>query len=59
VNGRGAAITLLTRMRTGTDDDVAEVVASVAFLMAGPGMFHSGTRLAADLQRVSARSTCG
>jgi formate/nitrite transporter FocA (FNT family) len=39
----GAAITLLTRMRTGTEDDVAKVVASVtaAFLIAGLGMFHS------------------
>jgi formate/nitrite transporter FocA (FNT family) len=39
----GAAITLLTRMRTGTDDDVAKIVASVtvAFLIAGLGMFHS------------------
>jgi formate-nitrite transporter family protein len=39
----GAAITLLTRMRIGTEDDVAKVVASVAaaFLIAGLGMFHS------------------
>src|SRR3954452_1246671 len=39
----GAAITLLTRMRTGTEDDVAKVVASVevAFLIAGLSMFHS------------------
>ncbi len=39
----GAAITLLTRMRTGTDDDVAKIVAcvAVAFLIAGLGMFHS------------------
>jgi formate/nitrite transporter FocA (FNT family) len=39
----GAAITLLTRMRTGTEDDMAKVVASVAvaFLIAGLGMFHS------------------
>jgi formate-nitrite transporter family protein len=39
----GAAITLLTRIRIGTEDDVAKVVASVtvAFLIAGLGMFHS------------------
>jgi formate/nitrite transporter FocA (FNT family) len=39
----GAAITLLTRMRIGTEDDMAKVVASVtvAFLIAGLGMFHS------------------
>jgi formate/nitrite transporter FocA (FNT family) len=39
----GAAITMLTRMRTGTRDDVARVIASVAigFLIAGLGMFHS------------------
>jgi formate/nitrite transporter FocA (FNT family) len=39
----GAAITLLTRMRIGTENDVAKVVASVtvAFLIAGLGMFHS------------------
>jgi formate/nitrite transporter FocA (FNT family) len=39
----GSAITLLTRMRTGTEDDVARIVACVAtaFLIAGLGMFHS------------------
>jgi formate-nitrite transporter family protein len=39
----GAAMTLLTRMRNGTDDDVARVVASiaVAFLVAGLSMYHS------------------
>jgi formate-nitrite transporter family protein len=39
----GSAITLLTRMRTGTEDDVAKVLACVAmaFLIAGLSMFHS------------------
>jgi formate-nitrite transporter family protein len=39
----GSAITLLTRMRTGTENDMAKVVAcvAVAFLIAGLGMFHS------------------
>jgi formate/nitrite transporter FocA (FNT family) len=39
----GSTITLLTRMRTGTENDVAKVVACVttAFLIAGLGMFHS------------------
>lgn len=39
----GSAITLLTRMHNGTDNDVAKLVASVAaaFLIAGLGMFHS------------------
>jgi formate/nitrite transporter FocA (FNT family) len=39
----GSAITLLTRMRTGTENDMAKVVACVttAFLIAGLGMFHS------------------
>jgi formate/nitrite transporter FocA (FNT family) len=34
---------MLTRLRTGTRDDVAKVIASVAigFLIAGLGMFHS------------------
>ncbi|WP_345420915.1 formate/nitrite transporter family protein [Actinomycetospora chlora] len=39
----GVVMTLLTRMRNGTDDDVAKVVASVAvaFLVAGLSMYHS------------------
>lgn len=39
----GAAITLLTRMQNGTEDDVAKVVAAVvtAFVVAGLGLFHS------------------
>lgn len=39
----GVAMTLLTRMRNGTDNDVAKVVASVAvaFLVAGLSMYHS------------------
>ena len=39
----GSAITLLTRMRTGTENDVARIVACVAaaVLIAGLGMFHS------------------
>lgn len=39
----GSAMTLLTRMRIGTGDDVARVIASVAvaFLVAGLSMFHS------------------
>lgn len=39
----GAAITLLTRMQNGTDDDVAKVVAAVAvaFVIVGGGLHHS------------------
>ncbi|WP_235915568.1 formate/nitrite transporter family protein [Puerhibacterium puerhi] len=39
----GAAITLLTRMQNGTDDDVAKVVAAVAiaFVIVGAGLLHS------------------
>jgi formate/nitrite transporter FocA (FNT family) len=39
----GAAMTLLTRMRIGTESDTARIVASlvVAFLVAGLGLFHS------------------
>ncbi len=39
----GSAITLLTRMQNGTEDDMAKLVAAVAagFLIAGLGMFHS------------------
>lgn len=39
----GSAITLLTRMRVGTGDDVAKVLAcvAIAFLVAGLGLFHS------------------
>jgi formate/nitrite transporter FocA (FNT family) len=39
----GAAITLLTRMQNGTDDDVAKVVAAVAiaFVIVGSGLLHS------------------
>ncbi len=39
----GAAITLMTRMHNGTDDDVAKVVATVAiaFVVAGTGVLHS------------------
>jgi formate/nitrite transporter FocA (FNT family) len=39
----GVAMTLLTRMRNGTDNDVAKVLASigVAFLVAGLSMHHS------------------
>ncbi|MFC8922487.1 formate/nitrite transporter family protein [Cellulosimicrobium sp. NPDC057127] len=39
----GAAITLLTRMQNGTDDDVARVVAAVAiaFVIVGTGLLHS------------------
>lgn len=39
----GVVMTLLTRMRNGTDNDVAKVVASVAvaFLVAGLSMYHS------------------
>lgn len=39
----GVALTLLTRMRIGTGDDVAKVIASVvvAFLVAGLSMYHS------------------
>jgi formate/nitrite transporter FocA (FNT family) len=39
----GAAITLLTRMQNGTEDDVAKVVAAVAIalVLAGVGLFHS------------------
>jgi formate/nitrite transporter FocA (FNT family) len=39
----GIAMTLLTRMRNGTDNDVAKVLASiaVAFLVAGLSMYHS------------------
>lgn len=39
----GSVITLLTRMQTGTDNDVAKIMASMvaAFLVAGLSMFHS------------------
>jgi formate/nitrite transporter FocA (FNT family) len=39
----GVSMTLLTRMRNGTDNDVARVVASVVigFLVAGLSMYHS------------------
>lgn len=39
----GAAITLLTRMQNGTDDDVAKLVAAVAiaFVIVGGGLLHS------------------
>lgn len=39
----GAAITLLTRMQNGTDDDVAKLVAAVgiALVIVGGGLFHS------------------
>ncbi|SDQ90122.1 formate/nitrite transporter family protein [Actinopolyspora saharensis] len=39
----GSVMTLLTRMRIGTSDDVARVLASLttAFLMAGLSMYHS------------------
>ena len=39
----GVVMTLLTRMRNGTDNDVAKVLASiaVAFLVAGLSMYHS------------------
>ncbi len=39
----GSAITLLTRMRNGTENDVVKVIACVivGFLIAGLGMFHS------------------
>lgn len=39
----GSAITLLTRMRIGTGDDVAKSIAclAIAFLVAGLGLFHS------------------
>ncbi len=39
----GAALTLMTRMHNGTDDDVAKVVATIAiaFVVAGTGVFHS------------------
>jgi formate/nitrite transporter FocA (FNT family) len=39
----GSVITLLTRMQTGTDNDTAKLIASIAaaFLIAGLGMFHS------------------
>ncbi len=39
----GAAITLLTRMHNGTDDDMAKIVAAVgiAFVIVGGGLFHS------------------
>jgi formate-nitrite transporter family protein len=39
----GGAITLLTRMQQGTDDDVARVVAAVAiaFVIVGTGLLHS------------------
>ncbi|WP_225752927.1 formate/nitrite transporter family protein [Actinotalea sp. Marseille-Q4924] len=39
----GAAITLLTRMQQGTDDDVARIVAAVgiAFVIVGTGLLHS------------------
>ncbi|WP_380169418.1 formate/nitrite transporter family protein [Jannaschia sp. R86511] len=39
----GAAITLLTRMQSGTDSDVAKIVAAVgiAFVIVGAGLFHS------------------
>jgi formate-nitrite transporter family protein len=39
----GAAITLMTRMQNGTDDDVARIVACVAgaLVIVGGGLFHS------------------
>jgi formate-nitrite transporter family protein len=39
----GAAITLLTRMQNGTDEDIARLVAAVAiaFVIVGTGLFHS------------------
>jgi formate/nitrite transporter FocA (FNT family) len=39
----GAAITLMTRMQNGTDDDVARIVACVAgaLVIVGTGLFHS------------------
>ncbi|MBD8079872.1 formate/nitrite transporter family protein [Cellulosimicrobium arenosum] len=39
----GAAITLLTRMQSGTEDDMAKVVAAVAiaFVIVGTGLLHS------------------
>ncbi len=39
----GAAMTLLTRMHNGTDDDVAKSIATVAiaFVIAGTGVLHS------------------
>lgn len=39
----GAAITLLTRMQNGTEDDVAKIVAAVAiaFVIVGGGLLHS------------------
>lgn len=39
----GSVMTLLTRMRIGTENDVARIIASfvVAFLVAGIGLFHS------------------
>lgn len=39
----GAAITLLTRMQQGMDDDVAKLVAAVgiAFVIVGTGLLHS------------------
>ncbi|MCW2566436.1 MAG: formate/nitrite transporter family protein [Mycobacterium sp.] len=39
----GAAITLLTRMQNGTEDDVAKLLAAVvtAFVIVGTGLFHS------------------
>jgi formate/nitrite transporter FocA (FNT family) len=39
----GAALTLMTRMHNGTDDDVAKVFATIAiaFVVAGTGVFHS------------------
>lgn len=39
----GSTMTLLTRMRIGTTDDVARVIACIAtaFLVAGLGLFHS------------------
>ncbi|MBA8824186.1 formate/nitrite transporter FocA (FNT family) [Saccharopolyspora lacisalsi] len=39
----GSAITLMTRMHNGTDNDVAKVIASVVtgFLIVGTGMHHS------------------
>lgn len=39
----GAAITLLTRMQNGTDDDLARIIAAIgiAFVIVGGGLFHS------------------
>ncbi|MGJ7439837.1 formate/nitrite transporter family protein [Aquipuribacter sp. MA13-6] len=39
----GAAITLLTRMQSGTESDVAKIIAAVgiAFVIVGGGLFHS------------------